>query len=238
VTTSPTTPPQPATPARTLSDEAVDLATYRITDRVSERINKRLTFWLTVAGVVAGLVGFVGLSAFKTSVVHSMTDNVNKEVQPITDRARTEMVNNDISIAMIKKQNDEAQAKLDKVDEAVAKMDKLSADIKTLNNRLTAATEQTNNAINALRTAQEKLEAGRPSVFSTTFSLDKGGIIEGTNFGEGPGTVSIRVAFRHELTVSMAFFPPLGYTGWIPIDAQSITNWSNTRITLHFSDAF
>jgi hypothetical protein len=32
--------------------------------------------------------------------------------------------------------------------------------------------------------------------------------------------------------------PPLKYTGWIPVDAQSVQAWTNTRITVRFSDAF
>jgi hypothetical protein len=241
-------PPDPP-PARTLSDEAVDLATYRVIEKVSDRFNKRATFWITVFGIFAAVVVFVGLDSIKVSVTKSVEDDVkagvDKELAPLTDRARNEMVDNDISIEKIKKQYDEAQAKLDKVDEGLAKMDKLSAntakltsDLKMLNDRLTAATEQTNNAISRLQTAQEKLEAGRPSIFSTTFALNKGGIIEGTNFGDAAGTISIRVAYRQELNVGMTYLPPLSYTDWIPIDAASIKSWSNTRITLQFSTMF
>jgi uncharacterized protein YoxC len=242
-------PPPPIPPARTLSDEAVDLATYRIVERVSDRFNKRATFWFTVIGIVSALVVFVGLDAIKASVTRTVEDvvktDVEKEIAPLTDRERKELVDNEIATAMIKKQNADAQVKLDTVNQALAKMDELSVstaklnkDLKTLNERLTAATEQTNRAINGLRTAQQNLAAGRPSIFSWSFALKQGGIIEGANFGDTAGSLSIRVAYRHELTIDMTYLPPLAYTDWIPIDAHSITKWSNTRITLQFSDAF
>jgi len=208
-----------------------------------------VTFWLAGIGVVAGLLTFVGISSIKTSVSKSVQDdvkaNLDRELAPLTDRARKEMVDNDISIAEIKKQSDQAQGKLDTVDAAVAKMDALSAntakinkEIQTLNERLVKATEQTNQAIATLRSTQQNLIAGRPSIFSFDFGLNKRFIIEGTNFGNERGTLSIRVAFRHELTVDMTALPPLKYTGWIPVDAQSVRAWTNTRITVHFSDAF
>ena len=155
------------------------------------------------------------------------------------------MVDNDISIAEIKRQSDQAQEKLDTVDAAVAKMDALSAsmakmnkELQSLNERLVKATEQTNQAIATLRSTQQNLIAGRPSIFSYGFDFNKQFFIEGTNFGNEPGTLSIRVAYRHELTVDMTVLPPLKTTDWIPIDPQSVQAWTNTRITVRFSDAF
>jgi hypothetical protein len=240
-----------ATPdPRPLSAEVIELARYRVVEAATEHFVKRVTFWLTVFGVIAGLLTFVGISSIKTSVSKSVQDdikaNLDRELAPLTDRARKEMVDNDISIAEIKKQSDQAQAKLDTVDAAVAKMDALSAstakvnkEIQALNDRLVRATEQTNQAIATLRSTQQNLIAGRPSIFSFDFGLNKQFIIEGTNFGTEPGTLSIRVAYRHELTVDMtALPPPLKYTDWIPVDAQSVQAWTNTRITVRFSDAF
>jgi hypothetical protein len=248
--TPPAQPAPAATPdPRPLSDEVIELARYRVVEAATEHFGKRVTFWLAVIGVVAGLLTFVGISSIKTSVSKSVQDdvkaNLDRELAPLTDRARKEMVDNDISIAEIKKQSDQAQAKLDTVDAAVAKMDALSAstakmnkEIQALNDRLVKATEQTNQAIATLRSTQQNLIAGRPSIFSFDFGLNKQFIIEGTNFGNEPGTLSIRVAYRHELTVDMTVLPPLKYTDWIRIDAQSVQAWTNTRITVRFSDAF
>ena len=227
----------------------MDLATYRVVEQVSDRFNKKATWWLSIMSVFAGLLAFVGIAALKTSVSKSVEDDVKasieKELAPLTDRARKEMVDNAISIEKIKKQYDEAQAKLDKVDAALAKVDDVSAntvkfnqELKTLNDRLTAATEKTSQAIAGLRTAQANLAAGRPSIFSFSFDLNKGGIVEGASFGDGPGSISLRVAYRQELNVGMTYLPPLSYTDWMAIDGASIKSWGNTRITLRFSDAF
>lgn len=243
-------PAPAATPdPRPLSDEVIELARYRVVESVTEHFGKRVTFWLAVIGIGAGLLTFVGISSLKTSVSKSVQDdvkaNLDRELAPLTDRARKEMVDNDISIAGIKKQSDQAQAKLDTIDAAVAKMDALSAntakinkEIQALNDRLVKATEQTNQAIATLRSTQKNLIAGRPSIFSFDFGLDKQFIIEGTNFGNEPGTLSMRVAYRHELTVDMTVLPPLRYTDWIAVDAQSVQAWTNTRITVRFSDTF
>jgi len=252
-TPSSTPPAQPAPAAtpdpRPLSDEAIELARYRVVEAATEHFRKRVTFWLPAIGVVAGLLTFVGIGSLKTSVSKSVQDdvkaNLDRELAPLTDRARKEMVDNDISIVEIKKQSDQAQAKLNALDTAIAKVDALSAntakinkEIQTLNDRLVKATEQTNQAIATLRSTQQNLIAGRPSIFSFDFELSKQFIIEGTNFGNELGTLSIRVAYRHGLTVDVSVLPPLKYTDWIPVDAQSIQAWTNTRITVRLSDAF
>ena len=248
-----TLPGQPAPPAtpdpRPLSDEVIELARYRVVEAATEHFRKRVTFWLPVIGVIATLLTFVGINSIKTSVSKSVQDdvkaNLDRELAQLTDRARKEMVDNDISIAEMKRQSDQAQSKLDTVDAAVAKMDALSAstakmnkEIQALNDRLVKATEQTNQAIAILRSTQQNLIAGRPSIFSFGFALDKQFFIEGTNFGNAPGMLSIRVAYRHELTVDMTVLPPLKYTDWIPVDTQSVRAWTNTRISVRFSDAF
>ena len=248
----PATPP-PSTPlARTLSQEAVDLATYRIAENVSEKFNKRATFWFAVIGLASALGVWLGIDAVKVSVTRDVEDkvtsNIEKDIKPLTDRARSDLVDNEVLVGTIKKQSLDAQAKLETVNQAAAKLDALSAnsaklvkDFNRLNDRLTVATEQTNRAISGLRAAQLDLSAGRPSIVSWDLFKPTNGAtstIQGTNFGNEPGTISIRVAYRHELTADMTYLPPLAYTDWIPVDALSIAKWSNTMINLKFSEAF
>lgn len=237
--------------SRTLSDEAVDLAAYRISEKVTERLIRRATFWLSVITALLALTAFLGLSTFKSSITRAVEDNVNatieRETKQLSDRVRNDLVDIEVSSLQVKKDSSAAQAQLDSASASLSKIQGISARYNELsekfdgvNRRLTSASNEALQDIENLRRAQLDAAAGRPSIVSWEFNPRKGttSIIQGTNFGDTFGNISVRVAYRHSLTADTTYLPPLAFTAWISIDRQSISKWSNTMIALKFSEAF
>jgi len=244
-------PSQAFRTSRTLSDEAVELASYRVEEKVRDTMVRRLTFALSVSSVLLTLAGYFGFSALKSNITRQVENDVSatidKETKQVSERVRNDLTDVEVSSRAMKKaaadaqnQADLASASVSRIQEMSARYTKLNEEFDSVNKRLTAASNQALQDINNLRRAQLDAAAGRPSVVSWEFNPKKGAtsVIQGANFGESTGKISVRVAYRQPLTIDMTYLPPLNFTGWIAVDGASIAKWSNTMIVLKFSDEF
>lgn len=243
--------PQTFRTSRTLSDEAVELASHRVLERTTDTMIRRLTFLLGATSVLLTLAGYFGLSALKSNITRAVeaevSATIDKETRELSERVRTDLTDVEVSSRAMRRAADEAQsqaasasASLSKIQEMSARYAKLNEEFDGLNKRLTAASNQALQDISNLRRAQLDAAAGRPSIVSWEYNIKKNAtsVIQGANFGEAAGKISIRVAYRQPLTIDMTYLPPLKFTGWIPVDSASIAKWSNTMIVLKFSDEF
>jgi len=244
------------TSTRTLSQEALDLAEYRVLERVQEKLIGRAKFALALFAAGLTLLGFIGGSALMTSISDSvekeLSAKLDKDAALLNERLRKTLADLNVSAGEIQKVAGDARTKLDSASADIkelsvlsANYSKLNGDVDKLSVKIAKAASTSNEALKDtkdLRSATLNAAAGRPSIlgkaFSWRFESAERNDITGSNFGEHPGKVSLRLVGDLDRDRSTVRKVPEGHSEWLPIDAKSITLWSNTKITFSFSKEF
>lgn len=236
-------PRRPSIASRTLSDEVLDIAEYKIVERVEAKLLKRAWLLLAIFGAGIGLVGVPALiSHISDAVKGQITTNLEKSSQALDERLRKSLVDQQLAAAEIERAASQAHARLRNSSEEIDQLAKvplryaeLAGRIDSLQvrvNELVTRTEQQLAAakvpnesavrsITLLQLAAFDPNSTRPKVLGSNFG-SQGGTVVGVNFGSSKGRL---VQFIYPTTQG-AIVPT---KSWV-ISPSSITVWTDKRI--------
>lgn len=240
--TNPPTIIQPPVPESVYEEFLV----YKLAERIEGRVMASLKSMGTILGIILAVAVFFGATLIIDSLSHRVEKRVASTLSNDLDVYRKRLQDNLVDLEMTaSKQRSlgeatktalvELKAGVGQLEELRNQYSRLHSEVVDIGASVKLALQETADAREntaQLRNAVAKSAAGKLAVFSNSFNWAEQGenFINGTHFGKIPGRLFIELNYRNgrDQKSGVAAKPIL-------IPHESITLWSDTRITFNSS---